>query len=250
MAQLMPLVYGVLLPLVVSALILVVGRLLSPRMQPAVSLAAAVLAFVAAQIALTGRPELPPSEASQWLVWILPVLIPLGLVFTRLPNWAQVLGGLAGAYGSLYLGLRPMVQWTWESKAVAAAWLSGFVLLAAFMFAGLSALARTHASGRSPRFAVIGLLTAASIALAATGSLMLAQLAGAMAAALGPLALAKPQKIVFPQPLVYVVALLLAMLLAMGVCYSNLPLPLAGAFGLVGLAMMIPAHRSKRRAEP
>ncbi len=249
MSQLMPLVYGVLVPFAVSALVLLLGRALPPRAQPAVSLVAAVLAFIVAQIALTGRPELPPSEASQWLVWILPVLVPLGLVCAHLPVWARTLGGIVGVYGALYLVLRPMVQWTWESTAVAAAWNSVFGLMAALIFAGLAALTRAHDPGRSPRFVVIGLLTATSIALAATGSLMLAQLAGAMAAAVGPLALARPQQIAFPPLLVYVVALLLAMLLAMGVCYSNLPLPLAGLLSLAGLSMVIPARWLKRRAE-
>ncbi len=248
MSQLMPLLYGVVLPLVGSTLILLAGRLLPARSQPSISVLAAVLAFTAAQIALTGRPELPPSEASQWLVWLLPALLILGLAVEGLPRLVQALSAALAVVGTLYLLLRPMVQWTWESNWVAAGWLLGYSLLAGLIHVGLAGLAGSQSERRLPRFSAIGLLTAAAIALAATGSLMLGQLAGAMAAALGPLALAKPRSVAFPPLLVYLLALLLAALLAMGVCYSNLPLPLAGLLALAGLALWLPARWLQRRA--
>lgn len=187
---------GILLPAVIAGLSLALGwrawRRDSEPSGHAAGAPALALAYLAAHLAVAGPPAspLPGSERTpaglDWLFWLVALF---GLLLTlerpltrRGPWWSLALRLVAAA---LLVGgvLRMTFQREW-SGWTEVAWLSGLALLLAVPWTVLEREAREHRGARS---ALVLWATAASLAIVAvlSGSAKLAQLSGAVAAALG-----------------------------------------------------------------
>jgi len=184
---------GVLLPAVISGLVLALGwRIWSrePRGSGAYAGALAIaLAYLAAFAAIVGSPAslLPGSERTpsglDWLFWLV-ALFALGFAFeARCPRrWIVVPRAVAGAL--LVEGvLRNTFRREW-SGLTDVAWLLGLVALLLVPWWSLERLARKRPGASAP---LVLWASAASLAGVAglSGSVKLAQLSGAVAAALG-----------------------------------------------------------------
>lgn len=231
MLPVQPLIAGVLVPLVVSSVIWFLGgrfvqnrRLLAP--------VAVGAAFMSAQVGLSGFPDFPASEASNWLFWLSPVVVTLVPMLSRLPqNLARTLY-LIGLVGVLCLILKPMIEWHWTTPLQYLGWPAAFTL---------GGLANAHAFAQTRESRWFKLLLPATFGmtaglLAASGSLMLGQLSGATAVSLTPIAF-KGGPVTSPS-LTALLTLLLTTLLAMGICYANLHPLIAGSLVLM---LQVPA---------
>jgi hypothetical protein len=174
---------AILLPAVVAALIAAVGfwRRWAWTMPAAVG-----VGFLAAYVALSGVPKLPPRDGTDWLFWAAIPLVVLGIVDALTsPGWGWLLGAAAG--GVALLIVRPLVPGT-----VSMASLCGVTLLLAAAGAALCYGVRFA----EPRLGSPAIVGALCIVLGGTGVLVFSsnlRIGGvygiAAAAALGPVAL-------------------------------------------------------------
>ncbi|CAM2070492.1 hypothetical protein SCOR_34275 [Sulfidibacter corallicola] len=185
-----PILYGVLLPLFSSALVVgayvLATRNRSRRFSP-FGIAALGIGFIGAYLGLRGMPSFPPNEASQWLLLAIPVASLLTAVQRRLPNRALALGSIGLFFATLFFAmLQPMFEYHWESFGLKALWLAGLTAFAVLFRWNWDHL-EDHS--RFGTLSVVGATSLAALLFALSGSMFLAQLAGAFAAAAGPLVL-------------------------------------------------------------
>ena len=187
-------ILGVALPLIVSGLGFFVALLRTRGCEPSgkfhwAGVAGLGAAYLSGHVIIAGWPPMPPRESTHWLFYIVLLSALLGVVDTRwtVPSslrWSLrlVLTGLM-----LWLTLKPMVQYSW-SRPQAAAWFAALGL-AALLFWGLvdSLAGRKSGPGLTLCLLIVSVEGAALLGL--SGSAMLGQLSGALAAALAPIAL-------------------------------------------------------------
>ncbi|MEL6348509.1 MAG: hypothetical protein AAFV53_35710 [Myxococcota bacterium] len=228
----------VAIPAAIAAALLALGRL-RPGASAFGALAVALAAFAAAYH-LFGWPNLPPSRSADYV-------LPIGLIGLI---WSLVLPGVrnAVAQAAVRVLLSTALIWAltvnlrknrWED-AEALLWSAG--LSAAFAAAWI--FSRAAFEDLRPRIgvAVFGAWAAASaVAIGATGSATLAQIAGGVAAAVGGAALvvlASPRKEDMAG-LTEVGLPMILMLLFSGSLFSFLPYPAAGLLAF----SLLPLHR-------
>jgi hypothetical protein len=142
-------------------------------------------AYAAGHWGIFGWPPFPAIEATQWIVYVVLVAAALGLLESRIelttaPRWTL---RVALVSASLWLWLRPLVDYAWEPvQAVTRLVLLGLLALA--FWAELELVSPRLARGSS--WLVLLLVSIGSaLALALSGSLALGQLAGVLCAGLG-----------------------------------------------------------------
>jgi hypothetical protein len=142
-----------------------------------------------AQILIQGIPPLPPLEATHWIPLLVLAAAVLGALVNalKLPAWLR--HALAAGFSALipFLTLRPLLGSGW-SALEAAAWLGGSAAGIFLLWTVLEAAAHQTQGPVVP--VALGAITAGTaLVLVLTGSILLGQLAGGLAASLGAVAL-------------------------------------------------------------
>ncbi len=155
---------------------------------PAAGAAAAGFGYLAGHIAVRGVPSLPPGESTDWIFYLAMAAALIGLVESRLGPRAKAIGRLlistAVPVCLLWRPIRGSFEVWWTAILLPA--LGGAVFL---LWTSLEALGRRRA-GLAREFLVLLSVASASAGVLLSGSLILAQLGGALAASLGAAGLA------------------------------------------------------------
>ncbi len=242
------LLIGVLVPAGCSAALLALAARLWREESPARGERALwapflAAAFLAGHAAVAGTPPLPPVDAGEWLFYFVPLAAALSAIeaLQKTPEILSRLSRAALVYGLFFLTFRPLIDMAWgRQKGAFLVLLLSLLVLSVWQ--GLVELGR---SVRAPALS-LSLLAAAACtasALALSGSALLGQLAGVLASALAPFALAalwRPARAPAGS-LVAPFLLILGALLAQGVYYSALPA--AGALVLLAAPLLCAADR-------
>jgi hypothetical protein len=173
---------------VIAGLALLGARVLLRRGRAGVAQAVAALAvglgYAFGFVALEGRPTVPPSDVTQWLVLFVPAAVVLGALEggTGAPSWARVVLRVAFAAPAAVLVARPRFQ-AW-STAEAIASLAGAI---AASVALVSALERAGEKLSRPwaAIATFAVTAGSSGLLLVSGSLRDGLLGGTLAATAG-----------------------------------------------------------------
>jgi hypothetical protein len=185
LAPLKPLLGGLLLPLVVSLIALVLAG--APRLLLPLAIGGG---YLAGHTAVLGLPPWPPLERVDYLWYLTPLVLALGLVeaLVRLPAvprwglrtllWATV----------LVLLVLPQLKNDWQGSA-RVAWLAGLGAAGLVFWAALVPLAERLPRAELPLL-LVALALGSGLVLFWSGSLSYAQLAGALGAAVGAAVLA------------------------------------------------------------
>lgn len=179
---------GMALPAVVSGtMFLVAWRRRAPLAGGIWSGATALsIGYVTGHIGVAGLPPFPPTEATQWLAYLALAGMALGLVdalYQKNPAWLRWGLRLLLAAATVWLPLRPVVEYTWgPAKGVGGMVALGIALLA--FWTQLEALAERQPGAGLPLLLFI-VTAASSVMLLVSGSALLGQLCGALAAAIG-----------------------------------------------------------------
>ncbi len=182
-----PILLGVIASALTAGVVLLAGRLLGAHRAPApapgsIEGLALSLGYAAGHPAAAGWPSLPPLEAADWLFWLALATAAGSLALAYLPRRAIWIPRalLAAAVPALVLWpLRGGADWL---VPLAAAGIAAAAAAAWGMTLDRVALRRPGAS--LPLILTVAAATTA-VALLRSGSLRLAQLAGALAASLG-----------------------------------------------------------------
>lgn len=168
-----------------------------------------------ALVLLKGWPGWIPSEASGWLIYLLPAAWLLALGAERF----KLFWGIPLLSTGLYVLLKPMIEWHWETTMLATSWFLVYLSSAAVLVQGISKVWDGE-KRRWPRIYLGVYLGVTAVSLAASGSLLLGQLAGAMALAMTPFLLkgdfALDLNILAP------LAMMQTILVIIGLCYAEL----------------------------
>jgi len=232
-AQLMPLIKGVLVPLLVA---LIVYYSCARFFKRTVAAVAVTVGFLAGHYALVGWPGLPPGDASHWLFFLVPLLLIITLAVVRLPKLARLGIILAFFAVSLILLLRAMIDYHWTTTGSAVLRIGALTIAGSLVDIGFRYLSCPGSGGRWIRWHLVWILSLEAVMLGLSGSVLLAQLTGAMAAALGPLALFPRDRVHVDSALCAVIALAITALACLGHFYSKLPLYAAALLVLAALA--------------
>lgn len=222
---------GVVLPAVAAAAVLLAAwrpwrKAASPTGTIGAGALAIGLAYAAGYAGLVGWPPFPPVEASQWIVYLQLAAVGLFLLermTSRPPNWLRWGFRIGLVAVSLVLILRPMMTYSW-SPGRTAGWVAGLGVLALafwleleWVLPGVEAL--------SSWLVLTIVAVGCALCLAMSGSLLLGQLGGVLAAAAaGATVLAfLPGGRTIDRASVRVPAVILTCLLLSGYFYSELP---------------------------
>ena len=180
-------------------------------------------AFVVARIGLVGWPSIPPVEATQWLVVLVPVLGAVGLIETRMSRYGWILGVRAlVSFATVGLLLKARADHVW-SPVEYSLWIGGAGSAVLFCWSWVAHLG----AGTSRPWSALSLvvvLVGESVVLALCGSALLAQLCGAAAVALFALSgIRKNNRGSIAQELVAPVLWLGSVLAILGHIYAYLP---------------------------
>ncbi|MCG8418934.1 MAG: hypothetical protein MJE77_13435 [Proteobacteria bacterium] len=232
--------YGVLIPALVAGVIVVVaGRAWRTEgSAPAIVGPGLAAGFVAGYWGLLGAPAAIPIDVTGWLPH-LAVLAAVACavengISSRAVHWA---GRLVVSLVTAWLLLRPLAGSSWTTgQAMVTTAGFGLVLLATWYFIARAATGEHRLVGVG-----LAILLAASTAaaVAASGSLLVGQLTGAMAAGLGALFVAMLVFAAIPtaDKAAGVVAIVTGGAAILGFAYSQLPV-----VSLLLLAIVIPAY--------
>lgn len=204
---------GSLAPALVAGAVLALGWRAG---RPWVAALAVAAGYVAGHAAIIGVPPLPPIDATHWafhVAWM------AGLV-AFLPGSAR---RALLALGVPVIVLWPRISQAW-SVGVSAAWLIGSALVLYSSAAGLESLEGRRAARCLPLGLTVG-VSLASVTLLLSGSALVAQLAGALAATLGALTVGTwlwPER--SPSGAVLPFLAIFSTLLLVGIHYVEMPL--------------------------
>lgn len=234
MSLTMPFVLGVALPLIVSSAALLFGYRRSRagaahrhgRWGAPLALGGG---FFAGYIGIRGFPRFPPAEATEHLAYFALAAFVLGLIESarRTPWWLRWPLRAAVCVPLVLVMTRASRDWDWTAVQ-AAAWVVGLTLVILVAWASAASQAARFPGATSPLILLIA-TAGSSVALLLTGSLLLAQLALALAVTLFVSALAAWRRPPLSPSLtasdggVCVALILLAGLLMNGYFYSELP---------------------------
>jgi len=232
MAQLMPLAYGVALPILVSLIVFAAARRLTQSFAAAMAVAAG---FLTGQIALSGWPDLPPIDAAHWITLAVPTAIIVTGATRELAAPARWAARLILSAALLTLMLRSMITYSWSSTTVTLTWLFTLTALMLLTWKAVQTNLDRDPAGRLTRWHLIAVLSLEAVLLALSGSLLLAQLAGAGAAATGPLALFPRDRVQLNQTFAAVITVISVGLAVAGYFYAELP-GLSALFLILALA--------------
>ncbi|MBI1923763.1 hypothetical protein HYR99_05885 [Candidatus Poribacteria bacterium] len=208
--------------------------------------------YIVGHAGVIGWPPFPPVEATQWLVYLAIAASAVGLLEARWGRSTWVRWGvrllLLGM--TLWLLLRPMLKHNW-GPGEAVAWLAGLGIALLLFWGGLDALVK-RLSGVSLPLTLLIVAAGGSVVLGLSGSLLLGQLEGALAAALGVslvVAWWRPAMSLARSALP-VVTVLLAGLWMAGYFYAQVPAASALLLAVAPMAAWVGQIPSMRRAAP
>jgi hypothetical protein len=227
--------FGLVVPALVAAAIVLAGRTAAAPRSAWIAGAALAAAYALGHAGFHGRPAIPPRAVEEWIPLAAGVAAVAGVVTARSAPWLGWILRTAVLGASLALWLGPMMTHRWTA-AHSAAWLGGLLGLA---LAALSPLAAWSACATA--------LGGTAAALALSGSVALGQLAAAGAAAAGGGLAATAVRATSPigRASVADVAVLGAGLVVCGTFYSELPRSSAVLLFLAPLAAgLVPAGRT------
>jgi hypothetical protein len=180
------LVFGLVVPALLAAVIVVAGRGAATDRLGWLAGAALVLGYVCGHVGFLGWPALPARTAEQWIPYAALAALAvsaLGHWPARTPRWPGWLMRAAVLGVALVLWLRPMMTYQWTGLA-SAGWLAGLLGLALGVCFGLEGVL----PALDPRAAwatILCTLLGVAVTLALSGSLALGEIAGSAAAAAG-----------------------------------------------------------------
>ncbi len=249
-----PILLGVVLPAVLSGLWLLPawrrrddtvsdsGRWVGPL--------ALATAYIAGHVGTLGWPPFPAIEANQWVAWFTIVAAVMGVVEAAraVPAWRQWMLRVLLLAATLWLVLRPMVDYSWE-PGQAVLWIGGIGALALGLWVELE-LVLPRLSPAAGWLTLLLQVSGGAAALAMSGSLALGLLAGGLAAGVGAALVlslvlgGRPiTATVIPVP-----GLVLTGLLTAGYFYSELPALSALLVAASPLAALLAAVAMRGRA--
>ena len=183
------LLLSIALPALTAGSVLLLGWRFGRRdAEPATAWSAAPamgLSFIVGYVTLIGWPPYPPINATQRLVYEILVgsLIMAVLVWRRAPSTLTGIVRLLFSLALPWLILRPNIEHRW-STTQDVLWVAGLGTLTFLYGVALDAAARRNRGAVAPGLALLA-WTGLALVLVLSGSALLAQLAGACAAALG-----------------------------------------------------------------
>lgn len=189
------LILSVLAPLLVATALVAFGHRLWRKNGPvgsgrwSLALAPALAAF-AAYWAVRGTPELPPSDASEWALWMGAVAALVGVVDGRRPLPSAPRLGLHAllAIATAYMILRPLVRFSWGSGE-ALAWVGGGAIVLWGLWEAIERMAVDRPGSTVPAACLAWGFGVATV-LGISGSALLAQAAGGVVVAFGVMVIA------------------------------------------------------------
>lgn len=231
----------IVFPLLTSILIIAVAFRIPGTVPRRLGIAlGAGLGLLISAAAIVGVPSLPPIDSSHWLMLLAPVIPLLFWLEQKLPHPLMRLAfATATSAGALMLLLKPIIEYQWEATLTAAGWIIGLTLAATGFRFGLQRSVRVVNNRWTQLFLWAGVVLVAAILIALSGSMSLAQQAGAFNVAMLPLLLvlklSKDQDLF--DYLTPVVAYVLTALAVIGHFYSELSV---GSVILLAAAALIP----------
>ncbi|HEY5741997.1 MAG TPA: hypothetical protein VIS99_05595, partial [Terrimicrobiaceae bacterium] len=234
--QLLP---GALAALLVSGLLALAGQLW--RANDCGDALALGIGYTSGHVMAVGWPGFPPAEATQWLPYFALASMFLAIcdAILRPAPWLRALVWVCYCVGMLRLFLSSKFQYTW-SALEGTLWIVGFAAVMVLLAYALDTAARRDE--RVPLFLTI-VAGGTGVALMLSGSLLLAQLAMVLAAALAAISaivLVLPRALKARGSVSVAVALLSSLWLG-GYFFAELPAAagLLLAFALVPILMLI-----------
>ena len=220
---------GVVPPALIAALVLLVAW--RPWQRTPVENAgwgptvACGLAVLAGYLAIEGRPQFPPPEKWQWILYLGLAAMGLGLVdligqaARWRPRWTRGLAGPLAAAAALLMLRHP-------SPEAQPLWKAGLGLAVLLSWAALEPLARRR-PGASIPLALLLSLAGAGAVIVLSGNAKLAGLAGALAAAMGAAVVVAwwQPRLSLAHGAVVVVVVVLSGLLFLGQAYTYSSVP-------------------------
>jgi hypothetical protein len=186
--------YGIALPLVVSAAVLLVTWLLARRIFPAGRTPCGGFAlgagYLVGQVAIDTRPPFPPREASDWIWYFTIAAVILGLadIWRACPAWLRWVLRAVLWLAFIWVILPPEVR-AERSRAQVIAWLAALGAGGLAFWAALDIPARRFPGSSLPLTLVI-VAAGSAVVLTYSFSAKLGQFAGAFAAAMVPVLVA------------------------------------------------------------
>jgi hypothetical protein len=211
------------------------------RAQAALGPLAIGLAYLSGQLAITGWVPFPPSDTTNWLPYfsLAAALLGAACALRTISVWARALIFAAVCTGALRLLLKPKFQYGW-SPGEGWLWVACLVFALVLLAMILDALGKGTATAlEMPAFLLIPCAGAFG-ALILSGSILLAQFAAVLGAAVfGTLAFTA-RKVALGRGIVPVFSLLLGTLLASGYFFAELPATSAVLLAFAPVLALVP----------
>ena len=210
------------------------------------------LGFVSANMVLVSWPPFPPNTAAQWLVYLAVAASALALYegkLRRSPAWLWRFRFALSAVFMLIL-LRSMIMYTWTDPQ-ALFWIAIIIPTTASVWKYLDDLAKRRTGAALPMSLWL-VCAVAGVCLLVSGSALLGQLAGALAAMLGAAVLLGlwARGFTLSGGGISVFVLLYAGLLWQGCFYSELPIASGGLLFVAPLAAWVGEMQAIARLSP
>ena len=182
-----PLLFGVMLPAVISGVVLLIGNRAGEGSGRRWASSLAIgLACIGGYWGVIGLPPFLPIEASQWLFYLVGVAIVVGGLngSSRVPAWVRWTLNLLLVALTSWLLVRPLLQYSWQGvggilRLVGV--IGGF--LAFWFFLHRLLLSASAAVWNTATLCIIA--TTTSVVLVLSGSALLGQLGGVLTASVG-----------------------------------------------------------------
>jgi hypothetical protein len=218
----------------------------SERVRRALATFGVGLAYLSGHFVITGWASFPPADSTNWLPYFAVTAAALGAAWELVPTkpWVRLLIFAVVCAGALRLLLKPKFQYGW-SPGEGWLWIAGIVGASLLLTAILDALVRRSAT--AAELPALLLMVSAGMfgGLMLSGSMLLAQFASVLAAALLGAMVFAIRRVNLGQGIAPVFSLLLVLLLLSGYFFAELPFTsamlLAFSPGLALVPLRMPA---------
>jgi hypothetical protein len=205
------------------------------------------LAYLAGHLLVAGWTPFPPADTTNWLPYFALASAVLGASCALLPTkaWARVLIFALVCAGALRLLLKPKFQYGWS---LGEGWLWIVCLVAGIALLAVALDVLTRRSATAAEIPAILVITCAGTfgALMLSGSILLAQFAAVLGAAVFGSLVFSAKRIGLGRGIVPLFSLLLGTMLISGYFFAELPAVSAILLGFAPLAALIPLRISNK----
>lgn len=218
----------------------------SERVRRALATFGVGLAYLSGHFVITGWAPFPPADSTNWLPYFAVTAAALGAAWELVPTkpWPRLLIFAVVCAGALRLLLKPKFQYGW-SPGEGWLWVAGVVIALLVLTAILDALARRSATAAELPALLLMVSAGTFGGLMLSGSMLLAQFASILAAALLGAMVFAIRRVNLGQGIAPVFSLLLVLLLLSGYFFAELPFTsamlLAFSPGLALVPLRVPA---------